>query len=112
MPAKGRIDVQCPHCGNIQLEPELAKSTYRKNMQRLLSAKRPDSKQARPSLCELSTTEPDSAEFGAQALFESLGRKVENSGQIDRCCEYPGGPYEGGGGKDAMVLSDCQQPDR
>jgi cytoskeletal protein CcmA (bactofilin family)/Zn finger protein HypA/HybF involved in hydrogenase expression len=26
--AKGRIEVQCPHCGNIQLEPELAKSTY------------------------------------------------------------------------------------
>jgi cytoskeletal protein CcmA (bactofilin family) len=25
---KGRIEVQCPHCGNIQLEPELAKSTY------------------------------------------------------------------------------------
>ena len=28
MPAKGRVEVQCPHCGNIQLEPELAKSTY------------------------------------------------------------------------------------
>ena len=28
MPAKGRIEVRCPHCGNIQLEPELAKSTY------------------------------------------------------------------------------------
>lgn len=28
MAAKGRIEVQCPHCGNIQLEPELAKSTY------------------------------------------------------------------------------------
>jgi cytoskeletal protein CcmA (bactofilin family)/Zn finger protein HypA/HybF involved in hydrogenase expression len=28
VPAKGRIEVQCPHCGNIQLEPELAKSTY------------------------------------------------------------------------------------
>jgi cytoskeletal protein CcmA (bactofilin family)/predicted RNA-binding Zn-ribbon protein involved in translation (DUF1610 family) len=26
--AKGRVEVQCPHCGNIQLEPELAKSTY------------------------------------------------------------------------------------
>jgi cytoskeletal protein CcmA (bactofilin family)/predicted RNA-binding Zn-ribbon protein involved in translation (DUF1610 family) len=26
--AKGRIEVQCPHCGNIQLEPELARSTY------------------------------------------------------------------------------------
>jgi cytoskeletal protein CcmA (bactofilin family) len=26
--AKGRIEVQCPHCGNIQLEPELTKSTY------------------------------------------------------------------------------------
>jgi cytoskeletal protein CcmA (bactofilin family)/Zn finger protein HypA/HybF involved in hydrogenase expression len=25
--AKGRIEVRCPHCGNIQLEPELAKST-------------------------------------------------------------------------------------
>jgi cytoskeletal protein CcmA (bactofilin family) len=28
VPAKGRIEVRCPHCGNIQLEPELAKSTY------------------------------------------------------------------------------------
>ena len=28
MAAKGRIEVQCPHCGSIQLEPELAKSTY------------------------------------------------------------------------------------
>ncbi len=28
MAAKGRIEVQCPHCGHIQLEPELAKSTY------------------------------------------------------------------------------------
>ena len=28
MAAKGRIEVRCPHCGNIQLEPELAKSTY------------------------------------------------------------------------------------
>ena len=28
MPAKGRIEVRCPHCGSIQLEPELAKSTY------------------------------------------------------------------------------------
>ena len=28
MPAKGRVEVRCPHCGNIQLEPELAKSTY------------------------------------------------------------------------------------
>ena len=28
MPAKGRIEVRCPHCGHIQLEPELAKSTY------------------------------------------------------------------------------------
>jgi cytoskeletal protein CcmA (bactofilin family)/Zn finger protein HypA/HybF involved in hydrogenase expression len=28
VPAKGRVEVQCPHCGNIQLEPELAKSTY------------------------------------------------------------------------------------
>ena len=28
MAAKGRVEVQCPHCGNIQLEPELAKSTY------------------------------------------------------------------------------------
>ena len=28
MAAKGRIEVQCPHCGNIQLEPELARSTY------------------------------------------------------------------------------------
>jgi cytoskeletal protein CcmA (bactofilin family)/predicted RNA-binding Zn-ribbon protein involved in translation (DUF1610 family) len=26
--AKGRIEVRCPHCGNIQLEAELAKSTY------------------------------------------------------------------------------------
>ena len=26
--AKGRVDVQCPHCGNLQLEPESAKSTY------------------------------------------------------------------------------------
>jgi len=26
--AKGRIEVRCPHCGNIQLESELAKSTY------------------------------------------------------------------------------------
>jgi cytoskeletal protein CcmA (bactofilin family) len=26
--AKGRIEVRCPHCGNVQLEPELAKSTY------------------------------------------------------------------------------------
>jgi cytoskeletal protein CcmA (bactofilin family)/predicted RNA-binding Zn-ribbon protein involved in translation (DUF1610 family) len=26
--AKGRVEVQCPHCGNIQLEPELVKSTY------------------------------------------------------------------------------------
>jgi cytoskeletal protein CcmA (bactofilin family) len=26
--AKGRIEVHCPHCGNIQVEPELAKSTY------------------------------------------------------------------------------------
>jgi cytoskeletal protein CcmA (bactofilin family)/predicted RNA-binding Zn-ribbon protein involved in translation (DUF1610 family) len=26
--AKGRIEVQCPHCGNIQSEPELARSTY------------------------------------------------------------------------------------
>jgi cytoskeletal protein CcmA (bactofilin family) len=26
--AKGRIEVHCPHCGNIQSEPELAKSTY------------------------------------------------------------------------------------
>jgi hypothetical protein len=32
VPAKGRTDVQCPHCGNIQLEPELAKSTYRKRL--------------------------------------------------------------------------------
>ena len=28
MAAKGRVEVQCPHCGNTQLEPELAKSTY------------------------------------------------------------------------------------
>jgi len=28
VPAKGRIEVRCPHCGNNQLEPELAKSTY------------------------------------------------------------------------------------
>ncbi|HEY0793827.1 MAG TPA: polymer-forming cytoskeletal protein [Chthoniobacterales bacterium] len=28
MAAKGRVEVQCPHCGNLQLEPELAKSTY------------------------------------------------------------------------------------
>lgn len=28
MAAKGRVEVQCPHCGNIQLEPSLAKSTY------------------------------------------------------------------------------------
>ena len=27
MPAKGRIEVHCPHCGNTQLEPELARST-------------------------------------------------------------------------------------
>ena len=27
MAAKGRIEVQCPHCGNLQLEPELAQST-------------------------------------------------------------------------------------
>jgi cytoskeletal protein CcmA (bactofilin family)/Zn finger protein HypA/HybF involved in hydrogenase expression len=26
--AKGRIEVHCPHCGNIQSEAELAKSTY------------------------------------------------------------------------------------
>jgi cytoskeletal protein CcmA (bactofilin family) len=26
--AKGRIEIQCPHCGNIQLEPEFARSTY------------------------------------------------------------------------------------
>jgi len=39
VPAKGRIEAQCSHCGNIQLEPELAKSTYRKKMQRLLSAR-------------------------------------------------------------------------
>jgi cytoskeletal protein CcmA (bactofilin family)/predicted RNA-binding Zn-ribbon protein involved in translation (DUF1610 family) len=26
--AKGRIEVHCPHCGNTQIEPELAKSTY------------------------------------------------------------------------------------
>ena len=78
MPAKGRIDVQCPHCGYIQLEPELAKSTYRKNMQRLLSAKRPDSKQARPSLCELSTAEPVRLSWCA-GLFEyrrSKGREL------------------------------------
>src|SRR5271166_5119213 len=25
--AKGRIEIQCPHCGNLQLEPELAQST-------------------------------------------------------------------------------------
>ena len=28
MPAKGRIELHCPHCGNNQSEPELAKSTY------------------------------------------------------------------------------------
>ncbi|MBV9490921.1 MAG: polymer-forming cytoskeletal protein [Verrucomicrobia bacterium] len=28
MAAKGRIEVQCPHCGNVQLEPVLAQSTY------------------------------------------------------------------------------------
>lgn len=28
MVAKGRIEVQCPHCGNIQLEAESAKSAY------------------------------------------------------------------------------------
>lgn len=27
MPAKGRIEIQCPQCGNLQLEPELAQST-------------------------------------------------------------------------------------
>ncbi len=27
MPAKGRIEIQCPHCGNLQLEPEFAQST-------------------------------------------------------------------------------------
>ena len=27
MAAKGRIEIQCPHCGNLQLEPELAQST-------------------------------------------------------------------------------------
>jgi len=26
--AKGRVEVRCPHCGNIQLEAESAKSTY------------------------------------------------------------------------------------
>ena len=26
--AKGRIEITCPHCGNLQLEPESAKSTY------------------------------------------------------------------------------------
>jgi cytoskeletal protein CcmA (bactofilin family) len=26
--AKGRIEIQCPHCGNLQLEAESAKSTY------------------------------------------------------------------------------------
>ena len=26
--AKGRVEIQCPHCGNLQLEAELAKSTY------------------------------------------------------------------------------------
>jgi cytoskeletal protein CcmA (bactofilin family)/predicted RNA-binding Zn-ribbon protein involved in translation (DUF1610 family) len=26
--SKGRVEVQCPHCGNLQLEPESAKSTY------------------------------------------------------------------------------------
>jgi cytoskeletal protein CcmA (bactofilin family)/ribosomal protein S27E len=25
--AKGRVEIQCPHCGNLQLEPELAQST-------------------------------------------------------------------------------------
>jgi ribosomal protein S27E len=25
--AKGWIEIQCPHCGNLQLEPELAQST-------------------------------------------------------------------------------------
>lgn len=28
MAAKGRIEVHCPHCGNTQIEPELAKSTF------------------------------------------------------------------------------------
>ena len=28
MAAKGRIEIQCPQCGNLQLEPELAQSTY------------------------------------------------------------------------------------
>lgn len=27
MAAKGRIEIQCPQCGNLQLEPELAQST-------------------------------------------------------------------------------------
>ena len=27
MAAKGRIEIECPHCGNLQLEPELAQST-------------------------------------------------------------------------------------
>ncbi|MBV9642010.1 MAG: polymer-forming cytoskeletal protein [Verrucomicrobia bacterium] len=27
MGAQGRIEIQCPHCGNLQLEPELAQST-------------------------------------------------------------------------------------
>ena len=27
MATKGRIEIQCPHCGNLQLEPELAQST-------------------------------------------------------------------------------------
>jgi len=26
--SKGRVEIQCPHCGNLQLEPESAKSTY------------------------------------------------------------------------------------
>ena len=107
MPAKGRIDVQYPHCGNIQLEPELAKYTYRKNMQRLLSAKQPDSKQGRafasfPRLSQIRLS---------LVRRRSLNLSVERSRtrvRLTAVANTTAAPTRVGEGKMPLVLSDCR----
>jgi cytoskeletal protein CcmA (bactofilin family)/predicted RNA-binding Zn-ribbon protein involved in translation (DUF1610 family) len=78
--AKGRTEIQCPHCGNLQLEAESAKSTYCRKCSSYIKLEKSPKPAAlhEPQIKSVSVFQNLPGLFGVQRTF------------IARCFECPG----------------------
>ena len=78
--AKGRVEIQCPHCGNLQLEAESAKSTYCRKCSSYIQLEKSRKPAAlhEPQSRSISVFQNLSGLFGVERTF------------VARCFECPG----------------------